>query len=131
MHGGAGKLAFFHAFYGLRELGHVVGGRCPAEVAAALAAARIDGVLLGGFFEGGFLVADVGQDALGLVFFLDENVADLVFHTAFLSLLDLVVLGFDFFVGDGVFVQVVGHERPDQYALAGQFDFLAHVGLLA
>src|SRR5690606_5878363 len=101
-------LAFLELFDSLGELGHIVAAGAPAQIAALGAAARIDGVFLGGCLEGGLLALDGGNDVFGGLLVLDQDVAQLVFLAAFLGLLDFVVLGLDIRVGDRVLLEVVG-----------------------
>jgi hypothetical protein len=69
---------------------------------------------------------ELGDDGLGLVFLLDQDVADAVFGAARLGL-ELVVFGLDLGVGDRRLLVDVGGEQADQDALAGDLHLLLEV----
>jgi hypothetical protein len=112
-------LALLQLDHRLGELGHVAGRVGPVEVAAVGARSRVLGLLLGDVLE---LLAllQVGDDLLGLVFLLHQDVARLVFLAA-VGRHELVVLGLDLGVGHRVLLLVVGEQLADQDGLAGQF----------
>src|SRR5690606_7393468 len=124
------QLAFPQAVYRIGERLDIVGGRGPAQIATVGGAARVFRVFLGQVGELGFVALDLGEQVVGGLFVFNQDVADLVFHLAGLLLLDLVVFGLHLLVGDGVLLQVFGHQGAHQDALAGQLDFGLHIGLL-
>ncbi len=126
LHRGLGELAFFQLDHGLRELGHVAGCGRPVQVTAVGAGARVLGLLLGDVLELGALL-EVGDDGLGLVFLLDQDVARLVF-LARAGGGELVVLGLDLGVGHGVLLLVVREEGADHDGLAGQLHLVLELG---
>jgi hypothetical protein len=99
------------------ELGDEAAGRGPIQVATVGGRTGVLALLLGDVFELAALL-QVGDDFLGLVFGLDQDVADLVFLAA-VGRGELVVLGLDLRVGDGVILGVVREELADQDRLAG------------
>src|SRR5690606_28305858 len=125
-----GQLAFLQAVSRIGERLDLVGGRSPAQIATVGGAARVFRVFLGQVGELGFVALDLGEQVVGGLFVFNQDVADLVFHLAGLLLLDLVVFGLHLLVGDGVLLQVFGHQGAHQDALAGQLDFGLHIGLL-
>ena len=96
----------------------------PVEVATVGGRARILGAGLGQVFELGAEL-DLGDQGLGLVFLLHQDVAGAVFIAA-VGGLELLVLGLCLGVGDRVLLGVVGEQLADQQALACQL----HLGLV-
>jgi hypothetical protein len=94
----------------LRELGHVGAGVGEVEVAAVLGRARVLRALLREVLE---LRAglELGDDRLGLVFLLDQDMAGAVLGAARLRL-ELVVFGLDLGVADRRLLVDVGGEQP-------------------
>ncbi len=127
LHGCFGVLAFFQLDHGLRERLHERGLVCPAEVAAAILGTGILG-LLGQILE---LVAllEAGDDGLGLVLGLDQNVADLVFLVAELQA-DVLVFLLQHLIGDRVRLDVLVEIGTDQDALTRHHHLALDLGLL-
>ena len=127
LHRRVGHLALLQLGHRAAEFRHVGVGLGEVEVAAVGAGARVLGVLLGQFLEAGAAL-DLGDQGLGLVLALDQDVAGAVFGAAGLGL-ELVVLGLRLGIGDGVLLAVVVEQLADQHALARQFHPRLVVGL--
>ena len=126
-HGFLADRAFLHAGEGVAEGRNEGAGNDPAELAAAILVAAVFGEFLGELVEVGALV-EAADDVLGLVFGLDEDVADLVFGRAVGGLFSLVGLA-DVFVLDRVFLGPVAQDGVDEDLVAGGFDGLLDVGV--
>src|SRR5690606_41302752 len=78
---------------------------------AVPAAAGVDRILLAGGLERGLLRLARLAQVLGLGLVLDEDVAQLVFLPRALLGLDVVVFLLQVGVGDGMVLQVLGHQE--------------------
>ena len=102
--------------------------RIPVQVATLVFRPRIFRPRLGEVVElGAFL--QLGDDFLRLVFFLDEDMADVVFLVADLRL-DLFVLALELGFGNRILLDPIGDIGAHQHRLAGEIHLRLHVGRL-
>jgi len=125
--GGLGGLALLHLAQRRAEVGHEHVGRHPAEIASFVLAAGVFR-LLGQLIPRSAFV-ELGDDVLGFVLFLHQDVARVEF-VARVHRLDLLVGVLDLFFAHGVLGDEILEVGAHEHALTGELHLGLHFGAL-